>query len=266
MESKKQSKKQKQSKKAYILNDNSKFYIKEAYRAARANINFSLANIEGCKIIAVTSAVAGDGKTTTSVNIAQVISQANNRVLLIDADMRKGSARRHLGLQRANGLSSILSGMSQMVDEVITKTPYGFDCMTAGPTPPNPAELLASNVMGELLNLLSEHYDYIVIDTPPISVVSDALALSKLVSGFIMTVSQDESTIDEVENAIHSLEFSEAKILGFIFNKSDIGSESRYSRYSRYGRYGKYGRYGRYSRYSYKYKYYNYNYGDEGNN
>lgn len=256
------SKKTSQNKKAYILNDNSKFYVKEAYRAARANINFSLANIEGCKIIAVTSAVAGDGKTTTSVNIAQVISQANNRVLLIDADMRKGSARRHLGLQKTNGLSSILSGMSQMVDEVIIKTSHGFDCMTAGPTPPNPAELLSSDVMSELLTLLSEHYDYIIIDTPPIAVVSDALALSKLVSGFILTVSQDESTIPEVESAINSLEFSEAKILGFIFNKSDLGSESRYSRYSRYGRYGKYGRY---SRYSYKYKYYNCNYGDDKN-
>ena len=252
-------KSQRHNKKSYILNDNSKFYIKEAYRAARANINFSLANVEGCKIIAVTSAVAGDGKTTTSVNIAQVISQANNRVLLIDADMRKGSARRHLGLQKANGLSSILSGMSQMVDEVIIKTQHGFDCMTAGPTPPNPAELLASNVMSELLKLLSEHYDYIVIDTPPIAVVSDALSLSKLVSGFIITVSQDESTIDEVYGAIDSLEFSEAKILGFILNKAEIGGEGRYSRYSRYSKYGS--RYGRYNRYSYKYKYYNYNYG-----
>ena len=264
MANNKNQKKSRQSKKAYILNDNSKFYIKEAYRAARANINFSLANIEGCKIIAVTSAVAGDGKTTTSVNIAQVISQANNRVLLIDADMRKGSARRHLGLQKANGLSSILSGMSQMVDEVIIKTSHGFDCMTAGPTPPNPAELLSSNVMSELLTLLSEHYDYIIIDTPPIAVVSDALALSKLVSGFIITVSQDESTLDEIDNAIHSLEFSEAKILGFIFNKYELGSENRYSKYS-YGRYHGYGRYGRYSRYSYKYKYYNYNYGDDKN-
>ena len=244
-------KKPSQSKKAYILDENSKFYIKEAYRAARANINFSLATVEGCKIIAVTSSVAGDGKTTTSVNLAQVISQANNRVLLIDADMRKGSARRHLGLQKSNGLSSILSGMSQMVDEVIIKTTHGFDCMTAGPTPPNPAELLASKVMAELLNLLSEHYDYIIIDTPPVSVVSDALALSKLVSGFVLAISQDESTIDEIQNAIGSLEFSEAKILGFIFNKADAGSENRYSRYGRYGRYSRYSKYGKYGKYSY---------------
>ncbi len=259
MANRKSSKTQRHSRRSYILNENSKFYIKEAYRATRANINFSLANIEGCKIIAVTSAVAGDGKTTTAVNLAQVISQANNRVLLIDADMRKGSARRHLGLQKANGLSSVLSGMSQMVDEVIIKTQHGFDCMTAGPTPPNPAELLASNVMSELLNLLSEHYDVIIIDTPPIAVVSDALALSKLVSGFIVTVSQNESTIDEVYGAIDSLEFSEAKILGFILNKAELGGEGRYSRYSRYSKYGN--RYGRYNRSAYKYKYYNYNYG-----
>lgn len=266
---KKNSNQPKRNRRSYILNDNSKFYVKEAYRATRANINFSLANIEGCKIIAVTSAVAGDGKTTTSVNLAQVISQANNRVLLMDADMRKGSARRHLGLQKTNGLSSILSGMSQMVDEVIIKTQHGFDCMTAGPTPPNPAELLSSKVMSELLTLLSDHYDYIIIDTPPVTVVSDALSLSKLVSGFIITASQNESTIDEVHDAISTLEFSEAKILGFIFNKTDVsGGDGRYSRYHRYSRYSKYGnRYGKYySGYSYKYKYYNYNYSNDDEN
>ncbi len=232
-------------KKSNILSEKSPFYIKEAYRAARANLSFSLAGVQGCKIIAVTSAISGDGKTTTSVNLAQIIAQQSDRVLLIDADMRKGTIRRHLGLQKTHGLSSILSGMSQMVDEVIIKTPYGFDCMTAGPTPPNPAELLSSNVMKELLELLSNHYDYIIIDTTPCSIVSDALALSKLVSGFIITISQNESTSFEIESTINTLEFSEAKILGFIYNKADFNPGSHYSRYRRYGKY----------KYYYKYKY-----------
>lgn len=204
----------------YILNDKSDFYIKEAYRAARTNLSFALANVEGCKIIALTSAAVGDGKTTTAVNLAISIAQANNRVLLIDADMRKGSVRRYLDLQRTNGLSSILSGVSQVIDEVIIKTPYGFDCMTSGPISSNPAELLVNDITKDMLELLSNHYDYILIDTPPVAIVSDALVLSKLISGFVITVSEMGTTFPEIDEMVRALKFSGANILGFIYNKS----------------------------------------------
>ncbi len=223
----------------YILNDKSDFYIKEAYRAARTNLSFALKDVEGCKIIAVTSAVAGDGKTTTSVNLSIAIAQANNRVLLIDADMRKGSVRRYLDLQRTNGLSSILSGVSKVVDEVIIKTPYGFDCMTAGPTPTNPAELLVSDTTKDMLEILSKHYDYIIIDTPPVAVVSDALVLSKLVSGFVITTSEMSSTVVEISDTVKALEFSEAKILGFVYNKSEINNSYGYRYKYRYKYFGR---------------------------
>ncbi len=223
----------------YILNDKSDFYIKEAYRAARTNLSFALDGVEGCKIIAITSAVAGDGKTTTSVNLAISIAQANNRVLLIDADMRKGSVRRYLDLQRTNGLSSILSGVSKVVDEVIIKTPYGFDCMTAGPTPTNPAELLVNEVTKDMLDILSNHYDYILIDTPPVAIVSDALVLSKLVSGFVITVSEMSSTISEIAETVKALEFSDAKILGFMYNKSEINNSYGYKYKYRYKYFGR---------------------------
>ncbi len=228
----------------FIINEKTGFYIKEAYRAARTNLGFALSGVEGCKIVAVTSAFAGDGKTTTSVNLAISIAQANNRVLLIDADMRKSSVRRYLDLQKTQGLSNILSGASQVIDEVIIKTQYGFDCITAGPTPSNPAELLMSNITKDMLELLSQHYDYILIDTPPVSIVSDALVLSKLVTGFVVTVSELSSTINEVTDTIRALEFSDAKILGFIYNKSEINSSYDYKykyRYKNYGR--KYGYY-----------------------
>lgn len=219
----------------YILSDKSAFYIKEAYCAVRTNLSFALKDVEGCKIIAVTSAVAGDGKTTASVNLAISISQTNSRVLLIDADMRKGSVRRYLDLQRTNGLSSILSGVSKVVDEVIIKTPYGFDCMTAGPTPTNPAELLVSDTTKDMLEILSKHYDYIIIDTPPVAIVSDALVLSKLVSGFVVVVSEMSSTIPEINETVKALEFSEAKILGFVYNCSEV-NKSYANRYKYFGR------------------------------
>ncbi len=223
----------------YILNDKSDFYIKEAYRAARTNLSFALKDVDGCKIVAITSAVSGDGKTTTSVNLAIAIAQANNRVLLVDADMRKGSVRRYLDLQRTNGLSSILSGVSKAVDEVIIKTPYGFDCMTAGPTPSNPAELLVSETTKDVLDILSKHYDYILIDTPPIAIVSDALVLSKLVSGFVITASEMSSTVSEIVETVKALEFSEAKILGFVYNKSEVNSTYGYRYKYRYKYMGK---------------------------
>ncbi len=223
----------------YILSDKSNFYIKEAYRAARTNLSFALRDVEGCKIVAVTSAVSGDGKTTSSVNLAISIAQANNRVLLIDADMRKGSVRRYLDLQRTNGLSSILSGVSKVVDEVIIKTQHGFDCMTAGPTPTNPAELLVNDVTKDMLEILSKHYDYIIIDTPPVAIVSDALVLSKLVSGFVITVSEMSTTLTEINDTVKALEFSDANILGFIYNKSEVKSGYGYKYKYRYKYFGR---------------------------
>lgn len=152
--------------------------------------------------------------------------------------MRKSSVRRYLDLQKTQGLSNILSGVSQVIDEVIIKTQYGFDCITAGPTPSNPAELLMSNITKDMLELLSQHYDYILIDTPPVSIVSDALVLSKLVTGFVVTVSELSSTVNEVTDTIKALEFSDAKILGFIYNKSKINSSYDYKYKYRYKNYG----------------------------
>lgn len=220
-----------------LLTASSPFFIKEAYKAARTNLNFSLATTSGCRKIIITSACPSDGKTTSCINLAITIAQADARVLVIDADMRKSMIHKYIGLKNTTGLSNVLGGFTQL-DEVIKKTHFGFDCMTAGPTPPNPAELMMSSVMSDLLELLSKHYDYIIIDTPPVAVVSDALAITDKVSGVLVTVRQGGTTHSELNQAISSLKFAEAKILGVFYNDAnDSLSRHSYAKYSKYSKY-----------------------------
>ncbi len=232
-----------------LINDMSPFMIKEAYKAARANINFALTGRGGSKRFIVTSSTAGEGKTTTSVNLAIVFAQTKAKVLLIDADMRKASVHKYLGIKNVSGLSNVLSGFVNL-NEVIKKTTHGFDCMTSGPIPPNPAELLMSEAADELLNTLSEYYDFIIIDTPPVAVVSDALALVNKVDGVVITVRERHATHDDLKKAVSALKFAEAKILGFILN--DASGEDGTYKYNYKYRYRK----------TYKYYDYDYNYGD----
>jgi capsular exopolysaccharide synthesis family protein len=201
----------------HILSSSSPFFIQEAYKSARTNINFALATTVGCRKIVITSACPNDGKTTSCINLAIATAQTNSRVLIIDADMRKPKIHKYLGLKNATGLSNVLGGFTQL-DEVIKKTHFGFDCMTSGPTPPNPAELMMSSVMNDLLELLSKHYDYIIIDTPPVNIVSDVLAVVDKASGVLITVRHGETTHSELKKAISSLQFANAKILGIFYN------------------------------------------------
>ncbi|MBQ2388914.1 MAG: CpsD/CapB family tyrosine-protein kinase [Clostridia bacterium] len=242
-----------QRSKPLLLNEMSPFAVKEAYKAVRANINFAIGAKTGCKIFLFTSSVPAEGKTTTAVNLAIAFGQTNAKVLLIDADMRKSSIHRYLGIKNTLGLSNVLSGYTQL-NEIIKKTPHGFDCMTAGPTPPNPAELLLAQPCDDLLNTLSQFYDYIIIDTPPVAVVSDCLALVEKVDGVVIAIREYYSVHEQLEKAISALKFADAKILGFILNDSKGNGRTYKYRY-------------RYSyRYNYKkgysgYDYYD-NYGD----
>lgn len=239
--------------KPLLLNEMSPFAIKEAYKAVRANINFSIGAKTGCKIFLITSSVAAEGKTTTAVNLAIAFGQTGAKVLLIDADMRKSSIHRYLGIKNTLGLSNVLSGYTQL-NEIIKKTPHGFDCMTAGPTPPNPAELLLAQPCDDLLNTLAQYYDYIIIDTPPVAVVSDCLALVEKVDGVVLTIREYYTIHEQLEKSISALKFADAKILGFILNDSKGNGRTYKYRY----------------RYSYRYNYrkgysgYDYydNYGD----
>lgn len=253
-----------------ILNKKTPFIIKEAYKTARTNIIFSVAGSDNkeCKTIVITSSGSGEGKTTSTLNLAITFALTGAKVLVIDADMRRPRAHQYLGIVKDNGLSTVLSKQKTFEEVVYRNERDGLDVLTSGSIPPNPAELLGSEAMQKLLEKLKFEYDYIFVDTPPISIVTDASAISKFASGIILVVREGITNHENVSHSINLLKLANVKLLGFFVNDIDITN-------SGYGSYGKsYGRrYGtsRYSRYSYKrysssygYEKYGYNYNYNG--
>lgn len=230
---------QKNAREDFIIRPNSNFATVESYKTIRTNLKFSL-NKEGCRKIAITSALPRDGKSMVSVNLAVSLAQTNERVLIIDGDLRKARIHKFFGIKNIPGLTNLLGGFSEL-SEVIKPTDFkNLFVIPCGVVPPNPAELLASDSMKSLISQLEKEFDYILIDTPPVNVVSDALTLTPVVDGFVIVTKQKVNTHPELQRVISSLEFVGAKIIGFILNGVDLREK------------GKYG---------YKYKY-NYSYGN----
>ncbi len=209
-----------------------KFAVREAYRTIRNNISLSLIK-SGCKVVLFTSALQGEGKTITSSNVAFSMSQTGKRVLLIDADLRLPRVHRALKLDNEKGLSNVL-GQLCTFEEAVCHTKYSdLDVLTAGIKVPNPAELLVSDALRELLEVMKERYDYIFIDTPPVCAVSDALPLVKLTDGVILVVRQNFCTHPAVKQALEAFRMIEAKVLGAVLNSAD--TEDTSASYSKYG-------------------------------
>lgn len=226
-----------------LLYVRSPFYVQESYRSARTNLMF-LPSKEGCKnrIIAFTSANAGEGKSTNCINLAIALAQNGKRVLLIDCDMRKPKINKLMQCHEASGLSEYLAGIKSTV--TIHKNPdiNGLHIITSGATPPNPTELLCESTMKQLLTKLSESYDYIMLDTPPINLVADALVLKEQVDGYVLVVRANRTNRNDIDQAMVKFQQIKAHVFGFLLN--DINPKS-----GRYGRYGKYGKYDKYSGY-----------------
>lgn len=200
-----------------VLNEKSDFSSLEAYKALRTNLRYTLCH-EGCKKIMVSSATPGDGKTTTCVNMGITISNLGARVLLMDCDLRKGRLHKVFGLKRSPGISDYISGI-KTDKEVIQNTKYdNLQVMAIGAIPPNPIELLTSVQMEALIQNLSRFYDYIIIDTPPVNLVSDSLGLAKLVDGVLIVVKQNSTSHPDVKDAVHRYQLVEGRLLGFVFN------------------------------------------------
>ena len=240
----------------YILSSNSGFYLREAYKALRTNVNFSLADKEGCKTVIVTSAMQSEGKSLTALNLAISLAQTDIKVIIVDCDLRRPKINRLLNVSAPCGLSNVLMESHRLDEAIIKSDEHGVDIILSGDVPPNPSELLASNRMSELLEKLRERYDFIVIDSPPVDLVIDAVVLAPQSDGILFVVRADQSERGAIIHAIEQLEYAKAKVLGFVFNGVNSESGGGYGKY-RYKQKG-YRRYGYKSRYGYGYGGYGY--------
>ena len=233
------------SRRKTILTEDTAFVAKESYKTSRTNILFSIPDGEGCKVILFTSSVPGEGKTTTCVNTAISFAQVGYKVLLIEADLRRPRMCECFDKDIKEGFSNVLGGFAEVEDVVTTIPEYNLDVIAAGWIPPNPTELLASKKFVSVLEGLKEKYEYIFVDTPPVNTVTDAVLLTKYVSGVIVVVRSKYTMKQNLQKAVNALKFSNANILGFVVNDSSISrNNTRYKGYKKYGSYY-YGYYGK---------------------
>lgn len=227
-----------------ILNKNTSFHVREAFKSLRTNIRFFQSS-ESCKKFCITSSVASEGKSITILNLAITFAEDNQRVLLIDADLRRPSLARLLIEKASPGLSNVLAGLCTE-EEAIHKSAYAnLDVMLSGDIPPNPSELLGTDRMKQMIDKLSANYDYILVDTSPVGIVSDACLVASVLDGVLFLVRQYKTEKDTLSKSLRQLQNAGAKVMGFVIN----GYEDERIGYSKY-RY-KY----RYYRYRYKYNY-----------
>ena len=230
-----------------LLNPKSSFAAVEAYKTARTNLMFTRVG-EGCQIIAFTSSFPSEGKTLSCANLAKTIAQNGQKVLLIDADLRRLTTSCLFQAQKKTGLSEYLAGIPQAgsadktAASLLIEEEPNLYILPSGQIPPNPAELLASKQMEDLLREVSWQFDDVLIDTPPVSIVTDALVLAKVVTGYILLVQAGTTPLSELQYTVQHLQQVGANILGFLLNDLDAKSGSyKYHSYEGYsaGKYSK---------------------------
>ena len=209
----------------------------EAYRALRTSLLLSAAGTPP-KSILVTSGQAGEGKTTTAVNTAISLSQLGAKVLLIDCDLRRPSVHKQLDVSNLDGVTNYLSSNTELEPLVKPSDIPNLSVMTCGPIPPNPAELLSSRKMKQMLEILGQSFDHIIIDSPPIVNVTDPVILSTLVDGTVMVIQGGKTTRDFVQRSRQELLSVRAKIFGVVLNNVNLHKEGyEYYYYYRYSNY-----------------------------
>lgn len=221
------------------------FAAAEAYKMLRTKLQFSFADDNDCRIIGLSSALSGEGKSLSAVNLAYTLSQLNKKVLLIDCDMRRPTLAEKLRIMKNPGLSNLLTGqvsLERLVQDCgLRNEETAFHVITAGQNPPNPVELLSSAKMEKLLDDLRKMYDYVIIDLPPVGEVTDAMAMAKQIDGMLMIVRQNYCNRVVLAEAVQQFEFIDTRILGVVFNctceHTGKYGKKYYKRY--YKRYGK---------------------------
>jgi polysaccharide biosynthesis transport protein len=213
---------------------NTKSLISEAYRHLRTSILLSSNSQTRQKSIVVTSSKRGEGKTTTCVNLAITLAQANKKVLLMDCDLRNPKIHRILGLRNVDGVSTFLSDGSKPLNLLIENTAIpNLYVLTAGQIPPNPSELIGSPMMKKCLAAVSQRFDHVLVDTPPLLAVTDGSILANLVDGVILVIRGGDTTKEAIMRSKQLLTHAHARIIGTMLNNVDLHTcEPHY--YSRY--------------------------------
>ncbi|MTI72000.1 MAG: polysaccharide biosynthesis tyrosine autokinase [Firmicutes bacterium] len=204
-----------------IVYENPKSPVSEAYRTLRTNIKFS--NIDKkIKVIVITSPSSGEGKSTTAVNLATTMAQNGKKVLLIDSDLRKPTIHKHFKISNDKGLISCLLEDIDYERIIFSTVISGFDVLTSGRVPPNPSELMDSKKMRGFINSVKKEYDLVIIDTPPVGMVTDATVLSTVTDGVLLVFETGETIIKVSQNAKNLLDKVKANVLGVVLNKIPV--------------------------------------------
>ena len=219
----------------YLLSDDTPFDVTEAFRNLKAALSVSVPKKDGGVAIMATSAFPEDGKTTVTVNLALMFAISDAKVILVDADIRKGRVAKYFKRKSAPGLSDYLSGQNTLEEVVHHSHVNGnLSYITCGTHSPKPYELLESEEMKKLLQELRTQYDYIIIDTPPVLLLSDALALATVTDGTVLVCRHQVSYMSDIQKALDSLKFAKANVLGVVVNDYKAPKTKTYGGYKKY--------------------------------
>lgn len=212
----------------FIVEKEPKSIAAESYRTLRTNIQYSSFDKE-YKVIMVTSSEPGEGKSTTSGNLALCLAQGEKKVILVDCDLRKPSLHKKFKISNIVGLSDVMIGKEELAT-AMHRYNNNLVILTSGKIPPNPSEMLSSKAMTTLLDTLRQNFDYIILDTPPVQAVTDSQILATKADGAILVVRAERTKKDSVQNAISLLKKVNANIIGTVLNGLD-NSRNKYYYY-----------------------------------
>lgn len=215
-----------------VANKEMPFHYVEAYKSLRTNLKF-IAKANNAKSFVFTSAVPEESKSNMAINLAITLAEDGNKVIIVDCDLRKPVIQKYLKISRNHkGLTNIIAGEVDLEKSILSFSDINIDVLIAGTVPPNPSELLASNRMEEIINKLKSEYDYVIIDAPPVSVVTDAAIVGAYVDGAILVVRSKFASTDVIKLAKKKLEDVNIKIFGVVltrFNNKNSNKKGAYS-------------------------------------
>ena len=218
--------------KLLTVGPNAPFPFTEAYKSLRTNLEFLSAS-GNCKTILITSSVPEEGKTNVAINLAITLAGSGKRVVLVDCDMRKSTVSRYMRIPRGHaGLTNVSRDVSTLSTALVRMKETGITILPVGTIPPNPAELLATPLTEKIFGALQNAFDYVIVDTPPVSVVTDAAVLCRVADGVLLVVRPGVTTIQGAQLSKKNLEAVNAHILGVVMNGYNAKKSGRKDGYS----------------------------------